>query len=288
MSKIKSFSFYGLVTLLSLSSFAFVGGAGYLLYQYNYDNGKTTQQEIATNNQPNNMATNTKPLVKPRQQGITSQQLAESKNVPLIQERNDGKYTLIAVVEGQDANKRLSQAINTISLQRRKLTQLRQQFNILPVTALQQRELIAGEINKLEKTLKANLKYMQVNFAYNLSNQYLLVPEKAKLHAISPEGELSQEGHDFESFEEYESFMKANLEYQTRLNELITAWSADVEANEQGQKVIKKEELRDLKKNDEKLREIAKSIDEKFDCDIDQKHNITFEKSAFYVKTEAN
>lgn len=248
---------------------------------------KTNQHK--PNNQrkeQNNMSASTKPLVKAQRRGITSDQLAKAKNVPVTQERGDGKYSLVAVIEGGQANAKLSQAINVINVQRKSLANLKQQFNVLPINAQQQRELIAGEINKTEVTLKQNVSYMQANYAYTLQNQYLLVPEKAKLTTLNAEDQKYEDTRNFDSFDEYEAFQKDYQDYQVKLNNLLTEWAKDQEPNEKGQKVIQPEQIVELKKSNQELVQLAKLLDKQYSFDVEGKHNIQFEKSALYVKTE--
>ena len=85
-----------------------------------------------------------------------------------------------------------------------------------PLTSIQQRELIAGEILKARQTLARNLQFMARNYGYSLQFNYRLVPHAASLLLITA-GEdgkpASKLVHEFKNAASYERFQNMRDDY---------------------------------------------------------------------------
>lgn len=218
-------------------------------------------------------------------ESLTSADLAEIKKVKASIERGDASFDLVAVIEGKEANVRLSQALNIVNSQRQTAAKLRNEFGTIPANAVQSRELIAGEINKTEKALKQNLAFLRQNYAYSLNNNYILVPEQAKLEELeSGTGKVIAEVKEFSTAEEYNTFQEKNGAYQELLRKLINEKAEGIEPDEKGQRVIKKEELEEMKKGSEELKALALGLVEEYKYDVEKNYNISFLKSSLYVQ----
>jgi len=148
--------------------------------------------------------------------GLSPADVAKAKNVPEILEDPTGNYQLVAVVEGGEQNRKLTQNLQVVGAQRQRLLALTQQFDRLPADAFSQRELVAGEILKIRKTLEQNLRFMAQAYSYSLQLNYRLVPHAATLLAVTageddkPKTEVV---HEFKDAEGYEKFQKMRDDY---------------------------------------------------------------------------
>ncbi len=177
--------------------------------------GKQARNSDARNNNTNT-DTNTDTMNKtPTKRAITPEAIAKAKNVPATLNNTQGDFTLVAVVEGAEANRRLNQSLQIVGAQRQRLDALSRQFDQTPADSVQQRELIAGQINETRKTLEGNLRFMAQNYAYSLSNNYVLVPHEAQLLAVTEEdGRAKTEVvHEFKDAGSYEDFQKRRDTY---------------------------------------------------------------------------
>ena len=149
-------------------------------------------------------------------QGLSAADLAKSKNVPAVLKDPAGDYQIVAVVEGVEANRKLTQNLQLVGAQRQRLLAISQEFDRLPAEAVQQRELLAGEINQARQTLVRNLQFMAQNYGYSLQFNYRLVPHVASLLAIT-EGDdgkpASKLVHRFEDASCYERFQIMREKY---------------------------------------------------------------------------
>ena len=147
---------------------------------------------------------------------LTSADLARVKNVPAILSDPGGDYQIVAVIEGGEANRKLTSGLQVIGAQRQRLLGLSRQYDQTPAASIQQRELIAGEILKSRNILSRNLQFMTQQYAYSLEFNYRLVPHAASLFLIST-GEdgnpSSKKIHEFTDATSYESFQKMRDEY---------------------------------------------------------------------------
>ena len=122
---------------------------------------------------------------QPPKAGISPEKLAKLKNVPASMKNAQGEFTLVAVIEGEDSNAKLTQSLKVVGAQRQRLAKLTQQFEQTSTNLPQQRELLATQINEIRKTLQTNLQFMAKNFAYSLNYHYLMVPHEASLVSVT-------------------------------------------------------------------------------------------------------
>ena len=152
----------------------------------------------------------------PLVEGLTPEQLAAEKQLPVTLSDPAGDYGLVAVIEGEEANRKLTSSLQVIGSQRQNLLSLSRQYDQTPATSLQQRELIAGEILKARRTLAQNLEFMARNYGYSLNFNYRLVPHAASLLLVSAAGDTPPSPtlvHRFEESTSYERFQKLRDEY---------------------------------------------------------------------------
>lgn len=233
---------------IAVLAVAAVLGAGYMLGSKSdpaAQQGDTQQQTEDTNrpdqsnNKPNpTQTTRTKPMTTPsptQKRAITPEAIAKAKNVPATLSNPQGDFTLVAVIEGEAANRKLNQSLQIVGAQRQRLALLSRQFDQTPAASVQQRELIAGQINETRKTLEGNLRFMAQNYAYSLNNNYVLVPHEAALLSVTEEdGKAKAEVvYEFKNSGSYEDFQKKRDAY-LRLK-LEQAKAAQEAAKKEGQ-----------------------------------------------------
>ena len=152
----------------------------------------------------------------PLAEGLTPEQLAVAKQLPVALSDPAGDYKLVAVVEGAEANRKLTSSLQVIGSQRQHLLSLSRQYDQTPATSLQQRELIAGEILKARSTLAQNLGFMAKNYGYSLNFNYRLVPHAASLLLVSAAGDTPSSltlVHQFKDATSYERFQRLRDEF---------------------------------------------------------------------------
>ena len=152
----------------------------------------------------------------PQNTGLTPAELAEGKNVPPTLPDASGDYQIVAVIEGEEANRKLTSSLQVVGAQRQRLLGLSRQYDQTPAASVQQRELIAGEILKARNILAQNLQFMAQRYGYSLRFNYRLVPHAASLFLISTgeDGKPSSEKiHEFTDSNSYESFQKMRDDY---------------------------------------------------------------------------
>ena len=146
----------------------------------------------------------------PQKRVITPEAIAKAKNVPATLKNPQGNYTLVAVVEGASSNSRLYQSFQAVGAQRQRLADLTQQFDKTPASSVQQRELIASQINEIKKELKGKLGFMAQKYGYSLKNDYVKIPHVVSLLSITEvDGEAKAESvYVFKNSGEYKDFQK--------------------------------------------------------------------------------
>ena len=156
------------------------------------------------------------PPAAPQSKGLSPSELATAKNVPAQLQDPAGNYQLVAVIEGEEPNRALTSSLQVVGAQRQRLLGLSAQYDRLPASSLQQRELIAGEILKARQTLASNLQYMAANYGYSLQYNYRLVPHSASLLLLSTGADgtpATQLVHEFDDAASYERFQKMRDDY---------------------------------------------------------------------------
>jgi len=148
------------------------------------------------------------PAIEPTR--VTPGQIAKAKNVPATLKNSQGDYTLVTVVEGIDANRRLTQGLQVVATQYQRLKALSQQFKNTPAESVKQRELIASQIKANKKTLEDNLRFMAKNYSYSLKNKYVQVTHEASLFSVTKEDgkAKTKKVYAFKNSREYEDFQK--------------------------------------------------------------------------------
>jgi len=208
------------ILLISVIAVAIVGaiGIGYLIGKKGAPAADTaipiqSEAQPEDSNTPSSEAPSSAPAKK---KGLTSADLAKVKNVPAILSDPGGDYQIVAVIEGEEANRKLTSGLQVIGGQRQRLLGLSRQYDQTPAASIQQRELIAGEILKSRNILSRNLQFMTRQYAYSLKFNYRLVPHAASLFLISTgeDGNPSSKNiHDFTDSTSYESFQKMRDDY---------------------------------------------------------------------------
>ena len=202
-------------------------GVGYLIGQKSHspNEGTATNSSQSSQTLPGTPATNpsaskeqSEPSSDPQAQtsGRSAADIAESRGVPATLKDPDGSYELVAVIEGEEANRRLTSSLQVIGGQRQRLLNLSRQYDGLPADSVKQRELIAGEILTTRQTLTRNLQFVARNYGYSLKNEYRLVPHSASLFLISKnedEKPTLKNVHDFTSAASYTEFRKMRDNY---------------------------------------------------------------------------
>ncbi|NWK56511.1 hypothetical protein HW115_12895 [Verrucomicrobiaceae bacterium N1E253] len=231
---------------------------------------------------PPSQAPNNQGQPQTPQQSISPDDLAKAKNVPAKLENPQGDFTLVAVVEGAEANQKLSQSLKVVGAQRQRLTQLSKQYEQTPADSAQQKELLAGQINQIRKTLETNLRFMSQNFAYSLSYNYVLVPHLATMMRVrqGEDGKAQADvAYEFKDAATYESCQKLREQYLKLKQEKLKqeqATNGNTEASESpaSPTITPSPEMVELK---EKLMK-------DFNCDPDQNYQVHFKKTAIYAR----
>ncbi|MFC4994098.1 hypothetical protein [Rubritalea tangerina] len=208
---------------------------------------------------------------------MTAEDLAQAKGVPAVVESAQGNYTLVSVIEGAQLNQQLTDNLQIVRSQRQQLAQLAQQFDQTSAEAVQQRELIAGQINQVKMSLQNNLRVMAQSYSYSLNHTYLRVPHVVSLLAVNEaDGQVqSKVVHTFESADAYEAFQKMNDVYQRLRLEEQKQYQEGAD-KETGEAVAFKPSEQLSKKQEEMIK--------LYSYDPERQYFLQFEKTAFYAK----
>ena len=245
----------------------------------------------------NTAAASATPPVPPEKKGLTSAELAEAKNVPETLSDPAGDYQIVAVIDGEEANRKLTSGLQVIGVQRQRLLSLSRQYDQTPAASTQQRELIAGEILKSRNVLGQNLQFMTQKYAYSLQFNYRLIPHAASLFLIST-GEngisASKLIHEFTDANSYDRFQKMRDEYL-----LLSVKAAKNTTSEptptppsSGDKEIdpaKPEEQQDADQAAEpqispEMEALQEKLIEAYNYDPTKNHQVNFTKTALYAR----
>lgn len=188
----------------------------------------------------------------PQKRTITPEAIAKAKNVPATLNTPQGVYTLVAVVEGANSNRRLYQGLQVVGDQRQRLTAASQQFEKTPASSVQQRELIAGQINEIKKEMEDHLRIMAQNYGYSLKNNYTKVPHVVSLLSVTEvDGEAKAESvHVFKNPRDYEDFQKKRADYLRLKVEQVSAAKKKTKLAPTPEMNVKSKELQRLYKYD--------------------------------------
>jgi len=230
-------------------------------------------QDDQAESQPTNQAGEEPP------KGITTEQLAREKGVPEKIKSEQGDYSLVAVIEGEDANRALQKNLQVVNSQRQRLGQLTRNYDQTNPQMAQQRELIAGEINQARKSLENNLRFMAQNFGYVISNNYLLVPHRATLNSVIGEGkdQLKTAVYTFKDSESYRKFQEKTDAYTKLRVDQARAYRATQTDDE------KKQPLPKLPLT-EKMEKARQEMVGKYKCDPERSYLMEIQKAALYAR----
>lgn len=209
----------------------------------------------------------------PKKSPVTSEMIAKAKNVPATIKSPQGVFTLVAVVEGVNSNHRLSNSLRAAAAQRQRLAELSQQFNKTPTKFMQQREMIAGEINETKKVLESNIRIMVKNYAYSVKNKYVQVPHQASLLSVTEkDGEAkAKKIYQFKSSKDYHDFQKKRDFYlRLRVEQYKAAKAA-------------KKTTRNLKPTPE-MNEKSKELQQLYQYDPQKTYKVQIQKTALYAR----
>jgi len=267
--------------------------------------------------QQNLVASNGNAQAQPQQNEsnvILPADLAKAKNVPEKIANAQGEYTLVSVVEGAQVNQQLSDNLRLVTAQRQQLGTLAQQFQKTPQDAVQQRELLAGEINQVKMSLQRNLVAMARSYSYTLSNTYLRIPHVVTLLSVEKKDEKfeTEAVHKFESADDYLAFQKKNDSYQRMKLEHVQAeevaeqsktkakgQTAAKPSDEQEATLVAGEEAdshpvadtpaeieltEKLVKQTAALRAMQAEMVKEYHFDPEEQHLLQFEKTALYAR----
>ncbi len=225
----------------------------------------------------------TKPARKVVNPRISPEDLAKDKNVPVKLRHDLGDYTLVAVVEGKEANEHLTQSLKVVTAQRRYLGKLMKQFNETPANLPQQREVLATQINELKKTLLDNLKFMAKTYAYSLEYEYILVPHEAELILkTEKDGKTtSSVAFQFKNPRDFEDCQKKRRAYLAMRRELFEKERERLKKESPDGKVpadaVKPKPTMEMFKAKVELLRL-------YQCDPEKDYDVNFTKSALYSR----
>lgn len=206
---------------------------------------------------------------------LSAEDLATQKSVPASIKNPQGDFTLVAVVEGAEANRRFTQSLRVVDSQRQRLATLTHQFEKTAINLPQQRELLATQINEIRKALKTNLEFMSQNFAYSLNYSYLLIPHKSSLVEVlqNDAKTTSKVVYQFNNPESYNDCQKKRESYI----HLKQKQAQEIKADN------KTKETSKLKPTPE-MEKIRKELIHLYNYDLEKNYQINFEKTAIYAR----
>jgi hypothetical protein len=237
-----------------------------------------------------------KPPVAPQNEGLSPEAIAKAKNVPAVLEDPAGDYQIVAVIEGAEANSKLTQNLQVIGAQRQRLLALTQQYDRLPAEAVQQRELVAGEVMAARRTLEQNLRFMAQGYGYSLQFNYRLVPHAASLHKVTKGADdkpVSELAHQFSDAKTYEAFQKLREEYLMQTVAEVKAAAGEEDAAVPGEPELVDPEapLADPVAADEpdfepseELKAMERKLIAEYDFDPKLNYQVNLEKTALYAR----
>ncbi len=233
----------------------------------------TDETEVAANGAPAASPSGEKP------KGVTAAELAKQKSVPETVQNPQGDFTLVTVIEGEEQNSFLRSSLQAVTNQRRNLAMLNQKLNQMDPKLVQQREIVAGQINEIRQALEQNLRFMAQNFGYTLANNYLLVPHNATLSSIAGTGEdqLKTVIYTFEDSESYKKFQEKTDAYTKLKRDQVMAYRETLTEAEKQQALPKMPLTEAMKK-------ARKVMIADYKCDPERNYVVAFQKAALYFR----
>ncbi len=214
-----------------------------------------------------------------QKKGLSATELAKLKSVPETIDSPQGDFTLVTVIEGEEQNRFLRSSLQAVNNQRRNLAMLNQRFNQMDPKLVQQREIVAGQINEIRQALEQNLRFMAQNFGYTLANNYLLVPHNATLSSVVGEGDdqLKTVIHTFADSESYKKFQEKTDAYTKLKRDQVMAYRETLTEAEK-QQPLPKMPLTDA------MKKAGRVMIKEYKCDPERNYVIDFQKAALYFR----
>lgn len=167
--------------------------------------------------------------------------------------RDDGSYSLIAIIDGAGANKQFISNLQVINVQRQALGELRNKVSSMPKSATDsERSGLTKRAAEIEASLVKNMDFMTKSYGYSTDQNFLLVPLKANVleKGKDEEGNFSEDEtkgslvKTINSTEAYEHFESLRAEYSA-----AAAEGGDTEKAEETAGALKSEYSFDVKGN---------------------------------------
>ena len=232
----------------------------------------------------------------------TASEIAESRGVPATLEDPSGSYELVAVIEGEEANRNLTNSLRVIGSQRQRLLGLSRQYDGLPADSMKERELIAGEILAARQALSRNLQLVARTYGYTLKNEYRLVTHRASLFLIAmgeDEKPVLERVYEFTSAASYAKFLKMRDDYLllsvAAAKKAALENSADASAPEDATPAAETPEAEPTTSaednadeiamdNEAELQRLRDELIQTFKYDPGKNHQITLMKTVLYAR----
>lgn len=206
--------------------------------------------------------------------------LAKAMSVPAKIANPDGDFILVSVIEGGVENQQLTQDLQLVTAQRQQLGSLAEQFDSAPASAVQQRELIAGQLNQVKNSLEDNLRVMARTYGYSVSNNYLRVPHLVSLVSVVEEDgkKKGEVVYTFENAESFDVFQKKNAGY-TRMKLEMEKTAEEASKDDVG--AVAEEDAEANKA----LEKMKAEFMETYRYDPARQYQLVYKKTAFYARS---
>jgi len=217
--------------------------------------------------------------------GIKPEELAKIKKVPASLKNPQGEFTLVAVVEGVDANQKLTQSLKVVGAQRKRLAVLTRQFDQTAPNLPQQRELLATQINEIRKTLQNNLQFMAQNFAYSLNFNYVLVPHEVELIEVTEKKgkPVTKLAYAFKNADSYDDCQKKRATYFKLKQEQIKKAQASPKNKTSAKDKTKPAVTPEIKPTPA-MKKVQQELIKLYKYDPEKSYQINFKKTALYAR----
>ena len=206
------------------------------------------------------------------------------------------------MIEGEEANRNLTNSLRVIGSQRQRLLGLSRQYDGLPADSMKERELIAGEILAARQALSRNLQLVARTYGYTLKNEYRLVTHRASLFLIAmgeDEKPVLERVYEFTSAASYANFLKMRDDYLllsvAAAKKAALENSADASAPEDATPAAETPEAEPTTSaednadeiamdNEAELQRLRDELIQTFKYDPGKNHQITLMKTVLYAR----
>ena len=244
------------------------------------------------------------PKLSKREKVILSADLAKAKGVPEKVSGPDGEYILVSVIEGVDENRQMTGNLRLVAAKRQKLGAISKQYDQTAASSVQQRELLAGQINEMKQALGRDLRVMAQSYSYSLANTYMRVPHVVSLVSVSEaNGEKTTKViHKFTTSAAYLEFQQKNETY--REMKLEASKAAATASEGEARKVVNHKKTMPLPKGvvpakplaagakaavkkapqTEQIKALRAELRSLYEFDPESRHLLQYEKTALYAR----